>query len=51
MLTQRGFVETTVLRLSPLTTFPDRKAFEPELCQVLESYYKEQDYAVIGKKF
>ena len=51
MLTQRGFVETTVIRLSPLASFPDTKVIDPELRQVVDSYYKEQNYAVIGKKF
>ena len=51
MLTQRGFVETTVLRFSPLASSQDIKVIDPELRQVVESYYKEQDYAVIGKKF
>ena len=51
MLTQRGFIETTVLRLSPLASLPEKKSIDQELHQVIESYYKEQDYAVIAKKF
>jgi len=51
MLTQRGFIETTVLRLSPLASLSEKKSIDQELYQVLESYYKEQDYAVIAKKF
>ena len=51
MLTQRGFVETTVLRLSSPETIPKRLDVTPELREILESYYKEQDYAVIAKKF
>jgi hypothetical protein len=51
MLTQRGFVETTVLQFSPLASSQDIKVIDPELRQVVERYYKEQDYAVIGKKF
>ena len=51
MLTQRGFIETTVLRLSPLAFLPEKKIIDQVLYQVVESYYKEQDYAVIAKKF
>ena len=51
MLTQRGFIETTVLRLSSPETIPERLNVSPELQEILESYYKEQDYAIIAKKF
>ena len=51
MLTQRGFIETTVLRLSPPVSLPEKKLTDPEFYKIIESYYKEQDYAVIAKKF
>jgi len=51
MLTQRGFIETTVLRLSPPVSLPEKELIDPELYQIIESYHKEQDYAVIAKKF
>ena len=51
MLTQRGFAETSVLRLAPLATIPGKNKVAPELQKIVESYYKEQDYAVIAKKF
>ena len=51
MLSQRGFSETTVLRLSSPVIIPERLNVATELQEILESYYKEQDYAVIAKKF
>ena len=51
MLTQRGFIETTVLRLSPPVSLPEKELTDPEFYKIIESYYKEQDYAVIAKKF
>ena len=51
MLSQRGFTETTVLRLSSPVSIPERLNVATELQEILESYYKEQDYAIIAKKF